>query len=338
MILIVLIFFFLLFISIILAVSIGSVKIEFSTVLAILLNQVGLPVNEIWTKSEQVIIMQLRLPRVLMAIIIGAMLAVAGVAAQGLFRNPIVDPYIIGISSAAGSGAALTVVLGLASLLGLMTIPLMSFLFALVAVLIIYKLSQTRYQLSMTVLLLSGIAISFFFSAFTSFILFFSEEHVHYILSYLMGRLWGTTWIDLYIVFLVMVPGILLLFFYGRDLNLMVFGDDAAQSVGVNIEQSKKVILILISLLTSTAVAFCGSIGFIGLIIPHLMRLLVGSDNRKLIPYSAVGGSLLLLWADVFARTLVPPLEIPVGILTSLLGGPFFIYLVIQKKKSGELL
>ena len=338
MILILLIFCFLLFVSIILAISISSVKIEFNTVLAILLNQLGFPVDEIWTKGEQTIIMQLRLPRVLMAVSVGAMLAVAGVGAQGLFRNPVVDPYIIGISSAAGFGAALSVVLGIASLLGLMTIPLMSFLFALFAVLIIYKLSQTRYQLSMTVLLLSGIAISFFFSAFTSFILFFSEEHVHYVLSYLMGRLWGSTWMDLYIVFLVMVPGIILLFFYGRDLNVMVFGDDVAQSMGVNVEQSKKIILILITLLTSTAVAFCGSIGFIGLIIPHLMRLLIGSDNRKLIPFSAVGGSLLLLWADVFARSVVPPLDIPVGILTSLLGGPFFIYLVIQKKKSGELL
>lgn len=273
-----------------------------------------------------------------MAIFTGGMLAVAGVAAQGLFRNPIVDPYIIGISSAAGCGAALSVVLGIASLLGLMTIPLMSFLFALLAVLVIYKLSQTRYHLSMTVLLLCGIAISFFFAALTSFILFFSEEHVHYILSYLMGRLWGSTWMDLYIVFLVMVPGIILLFFYGRDLNIMVFGDATAQSMGVNIEQSKRVILILMTLLTSTAVAFCGCIAFIGLIIPHFMRLLVGSDNRKLIPFSAIGGSLLLLWADACARSLLPPLEIPVGILISLLGGPFFVYLVIHKKRSGELL
>ena len=313
-------------------------KIEFNTVLAILLGQTGFPVPEIWTEAELIIIMKLRLPRVLMAVFVGGMLAVAGVAAQGLFRNPIVDPYLIGISSAAGCGAALCVVLGIASLLGLMTIPLMSFLFALFAVFVIYKLSQTRYQLSMTILLLCGIAISFFFAAFTSFILFFSEEHVHYILSYLMGRLWGTTWVDVYIVFLVMVLGIMLLFFYGRDLNVMVFGDAAAQSMGVNVEQSKRVILILMTLLTSTAVAFCGSIAFIGLIIPHFMRLLVGSDNRKLIPFSAIGGSLLLLWADVSARSLIPPLEIPVGILTSLLGGPFFVYLVIHKKKSGELL
>ena len=329
---------FLLFFSIIIAVSIGSVKIEFSTVLSILLDQLGFPVDEIWTEGELVIIMQLRLPRVLIAIFVGAMLAVAGVAAQGLFRNPIVDPYIIGISSAAGFGAALTVVLGIASLIGLITIPLISFLFALFAVYIIYRLSQIKYQLSITVLLLTGIAISFFFTAFTSFILFFSEEHVHYVLSYIMGRLWGTTWVELYIIVLIMVPGIILLFFYGRDLNVMVFGDDAAQSMGINVEQSKKVILILMTLLTSTAVAFCGSIGFIGLIIPHFMRLLVGSDNRKLIPFSAVGGSLLLVWADACARSLIPPLEIPVGILTSLLGGPFFVYLIIQKKKSGELL
>ncbi len=330
--------FFFLFLSIIIALSIGSVQIEFFKIIAIILDQIGFPIDEIWSSGEQVIILELRLPRVLMSVVVGAMLAVAGVAAQGLFRNPIVDPYIIGIASAAGCGVSLCVVLGFASLLGLFTIPLVSFLFAMLAIIIIYKLSQTRYRMSMTVLLLAGIAFSFFFSAFTSFILYFSEEKVHYILSYLMGSFWGTSWVDLYIVFIVMVPGTIILYFYGRDLNIMVFGDDNAQSIGVNVEQSKRIILIIMTLLTSTAVAFCGSIGFVGLIIPHFMRLLVGSDNRKLIPYSAVGGGLLLLWADVLARNLISPLEIPVGIFTALLGGPFFVYLIVQKKKSGELM
>lgn len=333
----IIIFFFLIF-SIVIAVIIGSVKIEISVAWAIFLNHLGFEVPEIWTPGEQIIILFLRLPRVLMAVVVGAMLGVAGVAAQGLFRNPIVDPYIIGISSAAGFGAALTVVLGLSIFLSFLTIPLVSFLFALMSVGFIYSLSRSRFRMSMTVLLLAGIAISFFFSAFTSFILYFAEDKVHFILSYLMGSFWGASWVDLYIELLVMIPGTIILFFYGRDLNVMVFGDEAAQSIGVNVEQSKKVILILMTLLTSTSVAFCGCIGFVGLIIPHCMRFLVGSDNRKLIPLSAVSGGLLLLWADVLARTLLSPLEIPVGIFTSLMGGPFFLYLVVQKKKSGELL
>lgn len=303
----------------------------------IFLNQMGFPVPVIWNKAELIIIMEIRLPRVLMAVVVGAMLAVSGVAAQGLFRNPVVDPYIIGISSSAGFGAALTVVLGISSLLSLMTIPLISFSFALLTVFIIYKLSQTKFKLSMTALLLCGIAFSYFFSAFTSFILYFSEEHIHFILSYLMGSLGGTTWMDFFIVLSVMIGGVILLFFYGSDLNVMVFGDEVSQTIGVNIERSKKVILILMTLLTSVTVSFCGSIGFIGLLIPHFIRLLVGSDNRKVIPFSAIGGSILLLWADVFARTIASPLEIPVGILISLIGGSFFVYLIIQKKKSGEL-
>ncbi len=188
----------------------------------------------------------------------------------------------------------------------------------------------------MTAILLSGIAISYFFSVLTSLFLYFSEEKAHFILSYLMGSFWGATWIDLLILFEVMVFGVAILLFYGRDLNIMAFGDDDAQSMGVNVEQSKKILLILMTLLTSTAVAFCGSIAFVGLIIPHSMRFLVGSDNRKLIPLSAVAGGILLVWADILARTLIPPLEIPVGVFTALMGGPFFIYLVVKKKRTGE--
>ncbi len=331
-----LIFFFLIF-SIFIAIIIGSVLIDFSASIGILLNELGFNIPQTWTDGERAIILYLRLPRVLMALCVGAMLGVAGVAAQGLFRNPIVDPYIIGISSAAGFGSALTIVFGLSAILSLFTMPLISFAFAIASVLIIYKLSQSTFKLSMLVLLLAGIAMSFFFSAFTSFILYFAEDKVHYVLTYLMGSFWGTSWSELLVVFCVMVPCIIALYFYGRDLNSMVFGDDSAQSMGVNVEVTKRVVLVLMTVLAAVPVAFCGSIGFVGLIIPNMARLIVGNDNRKLIPVSAVSGGLLLLWADVLARTILIPLEIPVGIFTSLLGGPFFLYLIIQKKKSGEL-
>jgi iron complex transport system permease protein len=325
-----------LFFSIVYAVSIGAVEIKFNVVIAIILDWLGFEVPVIWSEGWQAIILVIRLPRVLMAVVIGAMLGVAGVAAQGLFKNPIADPYIIGISSAAGFGTALMVVLGI-SFFSLLTIPLVAFFFAILSVTIVYKIAQTNYRMSTSALILSGIAVSFFFSALTSVILFFSEDKAHNILSYLMGSLWGVSWIKFYIVLAVMIPCIITFFFYGWDLNLMVFSDETAQSMGVNIEQSKSVTLVLMTLLTATAVAFCGTIGFIGLIIPHTIRLLVGNDNRKLIMFSAFGGGLLLLWADLLARTLISPLEIPVGIFTALMGGPFFLYLIFQKKKSGDL-
>jgi len=321
--------------SIFLSVAMGSVNIGVEKVWGILLSNVGIPIPVTWTEGERAIVLVLRFPRAIAAIVVGGMLGIAGVAAQGLFKNPIAEPYIIGISSAAGFGTAMTLSLGL-YFLGMFTSPIISFTTAILAIGIIYKLSQTRYRLSMSALLLSGIAISFFFSALTSFLLYTSEEQIHYIMYNLMGSFWGVTWTEVYILFSIFVFGIISLFYLGRDLNLMVFGDETAQTTGVNVERSKKWILLIMTVLTSVTVAFCGSIGFVGLIIPHLMRFIVGSNHRALIPATGIAGGILLLWADVLARTLIAPLEIPVGIFTALLGGPFFVYLVLKRKKEGE--
>ncbi len=324
--------------SIIYAISLGSVNINFGKVWGILLRAIGFNIEKTWNSGEENIILFLRLPRVLMAVIVGGMLAVSGVIAQSLFKNPIVDPYIIGISSSAGFGSALSIMLGFSAVFSIFTLPLVSFVFSCSAILIIYNLSKTKYHLSMSALLLSGIAISFFFSAFTSFILYFTEEHAHYILTFLMGSFWGANWQELIMIFIIFIIGFSISLFYGRDLNAMVLGDSTAQSIGINVEQSKRILLVLMTFLTSATVAFCGSIGFIGLMIPHFTRMLIGSDNKRLLIFSAFGGALLLLWADIIARTIIAPIELPVGILTSLLGGPFFVYLIIKKKKSGELL
>ncbi len=321
--------------SLFIGVLIGSVEIAPQQVWGILIHEIGFPIPETWTVGERTIIISLRFPRAIAAAIVGGMLGISGVAAQGLFRNPIAEPYIIGISSAAGFGAALTVGLGL-QFLGVFSIPIISFLFALIAVIIVYRLSQTQFRLSMSSLLLSGIALSFFFSAATSFILYISEDQAHNILSYLMGSFWGVSWIEVYIMVCVLIPCAIALFYYARDLNLIVFGDETAQTTGVNVEKSKKIILFIMTVLASTSVAFCGSIGFVGLIIPHTIRLIVGSNHRRLIPIATIGGGILLVWADILSRTLITPLEIPVGIFTALLGGPFFVYLVIKRKKRGE--
>ncbi|MHA1872390.1 MAG: FecCD family ABC transporter permease [Promethearchaeota archaeon] len=329
------IYFFLL-ISIIAGLSIGSVPISFKNSIAIILNIFGIHINGTWTITEETIVLSLRLPRVAMAVVVGGILAVSGVASQALFKNPIADPYIIGVSSSAGFGSALSLVLGL-NFLYKFTSPFISFLMAMFSIYVVYRLAKTRIGISMTALLLSGIAISFIFSSLISFILYLSVDKSHLILSVLMGHLWGVSWDDFEITLVIMIAPLLIIYVYGRDLNLLTFGDDTAQSMGVNVKKSKIIVLFSMTLLTALAVAFCGSIGFVGLIIPNSMRIIIGNDNRKLVPLSWVAGGILLIWADIFSRTIIAPMQIPVGIFTSFLGGPFFIYLVIKKKKAGKI-
>ncbi len=327
------IIFIVLILSILISVTIGSVQIPLDHSISILLRQIGIPLEKLGTVSEETIILELRLPRVLMATVVGAMLGIAGVASQGLFRNPIADPYVLGISSSAGFGVALVALFEI-SFLGLFTVPVFSFIMSVVTVITIYILSQTKQNVSMSRLLLSGVALSYIFSALISFTLFIAPDKTHLILSILLGKFWGITWNELAITTAVMVPATFVLYIYGLDMNLMLFSNENAQSMGVDVKKTKIIILICMTLLASTAVSFCGAIGFVGLIIPHIVRNIMGSDNRKLIPLSAVAGGILLVWADVLARIIAPPLEIPVGVFTALMGGPFFIYLNIKKKKN----
>ncbi|MHA1744675.1 MAG: FecCD family ABC transporter permease [Promethearchaeota archaeon] len=322
----------LLILSIFFSLTIGSVSIPFSHSLGILLDALGISTSIPFTPTEQIIVLSLRLPRVLMAVLIGAMLSIAGVASQNLFKNPIADPYIIGISSSAGFGAAFATVLGV-SFFGKFTLPFISFFFALGTIFFIYQISKKKDDLNVSTLLLSGIALSYLFSALISLLLFLAENTSHLILSVLMGNFWGIGWDEVYISTLVLLPSGLLLYLYGLDMNLLLMGDDAAKSMGLNVKRSKIVIIFGMTILTATAVAFCGSIGFVGLIVPHITRMIFGSDNGKIIPKSAIIGAILLIWADVMARTLSAPLEIPVSVFTSFMGGPFFIWLVIKQRK-----
>ena len=318
--------------SFLLALAIGSVEISIIKSFSIIFKAIGFPVDPIWTPSEESIILQIRLPRAILAIIIGAMLSIAGVGSQNLFRNPIADPYIIGISSAAGFGAAIVMVLEI-YFLQKFTIPLFSFIFGFLSVVLIYFIAKKRQDVAVYSLLLSGIAISYIFSALISFILFISTNKSHMILNVLLGHLWGVGWEEVIISTLILILCTVGMYFYGFDMNLLLFGDQSAQSMGVNVKKTKTIILICMTLLTATAVAFCGTIGFLGLIVPHITRILFGADNRKLVLFSGILGGILLLWADLIARSIAPPLEIPVGIFTSLMGGPFFIYLIVKNYK-----
>jgi iron complex transport system permease protein len=254
---------------------------------------------------------------------------------QGLFRNPMADPYIIGVSSGASVAAALAIVTGLFSgFLGFSGLMVAAFLGALLVSLLVFAIarSKTRY-VSVLKLILSGIAVGALCSAATSFLMLIGREEMHQIVFWIMGSLTTAQWNQVVVIAPVILAGSAVLFFLTKDLNLLSMSEQRAQQLGVNTERLKNMTIILSSLIVAAAVSVSGIIGFIGLVIPHIMRILVGPDNRVLFPVSALVGGIVLLIADTLARTVMVPREIPVGILTALLGGPFFIYLLTTEQR-----
>ena len=288
------------------------------------------------SSMEEAVIMDVRLPRVLGAAIVGIALAVAGVVLQGLFRNPMADPYLIGISAGASVGASLAIAFGIGlSFFGVLySVPLMAFIFAIGTVFVVYTISKTGEGVPMLTLLLVGIAVNSFLLAITAIIRLFSGEAVHAIMAWMFGSLNLCNWDYVKIALPFVVVGVALIYVFARDLNIMLLGEEQAHHLGVDTERLKKILLASATLMTAAAVSISGIIGFIGLIIPHIARILVGPDHRILIPLSALTGAIVLILCDTAARTVVRPMQLPVGIITSLLGAPFFIYLVRRKKRS----
>jgi|YelNatPaOPRAMG01_1025707.scaffolds.fasta_scaffold94779_2 iron complex transport system permease protein len=288
------------------------------------------------SSTEEVIVLQVRLPRVLAAAIVGIALAVAGVVLQGLLRNPMADPYVIGISSGAGLGASLAIAFGFGlSFFGVLySIPLMAFAFALGTVLLVYVISRTGQGVPMLTLLLVGIAVNSFLLAIISIIRLVSGEAVHAIMAWIFGSLAASNWNYVKMALPFVVIGVAIIYVFARDLNIMLLGEEQARHLGVDAERLKKIMIASATLITAAAVSISGIIGFIGLIIPHISRILVGPDHRILIPSSALGGAIVLILCDTIGRMIVRPAELPVGIITSLLGVPFFIYLIRKKKRS----
>ncbi|MHC1635076.1 MAG: FecCD family ABC transporter permease [Candidatus Methanospirareceae archaeon] len=278
---------------------------------------------------NEIIIFDVRLPRVLLASLVGAALATAGATMQGLFKNPMADPYIIGISSGAAVGAALSLTF-LPSFLLSYTTPFMAFLGAMLATFLVYTIAKVGGKIPIDSLLLTGIAISFFLNAILSFMMYIAGEDLHQIFFWLMGGFWLAHWTEVKIIVLPIFVCFFLIYSFARDLNAMLLGEEAAHSLGVNIENVKKALLILSSFITAAAVCFNGTIGFVGLIIPHITRIIVGPDHRILIPSSAFVGAIFLAWTDTLARLLN---EMPVGIITAFFGVPFFLYLLRKRKK-----
>ncbi|SJZ36093.1 FecCD family ABC transporter permease [Selenihalanaerobacter shriftii] len=325
-----------LFLIIVMATGLGAVNIPFSEVAEVLINKVQFLDNGGQAGVNQTIIFKIRLPRVLLAGLVGLALATSGTVFQALLKNPMADPYIIGISSGASLGAALGMILDLgANFLGLNIIPIFAFVGALITTFIVYNLAKVGQKVSVATLLLAGVAMGSFLSAIVSLLMVFNDENMHQIVYWIMGSLASKGWADVKMVWIYVLVGYIIVHILAKDLNIMLLGEEAAQSLGIEVEKMKRIILIVGALLAGAAVAGSGVIGFIGLIIPHIVRLLVGPDHRILIPSSALVGAIFLILTDTLARTVIAPTEIPVGIITSLLGGPFFIYLLNQKKTTG---
>ena len=311
--------------ALIISLGVGAVYIPPDRVWAVILNVT----KENSDIMDAAIVRDLRLARVLLATLVGAGLATAGAAFQALFRNPLADPYIIGASSGASLGATLAITLGLSwSFAGFSSIPLAAFLGALLAVFVVYGIAGRSGKSSVIGMLLAGAALGTVLSSAVSLLMLISEEGIHEIFSWLMGGFNGRSWNQLWSCGPLLIIGIIFLWLFSRPLDAISCGDDAAQTIGLSLLKTRGVIVAAASLVTAAAVAASGIIGFVGLISPHIARIVFGATHKRLIPASALIGAILTLFADDLARTLMAPVEIPVGIVTSLVGGIFFLYLL----------
>ncbi len=320
-----------LIITLIISLGVGAVFIPPDRVFAVLVNpnQSGLD------SSDIAIVRDLRLARVLLVTLVGAGLAAAGAAFQALFRNPLADPYIIGASSGASLGATLAIAFGLTwNFAGFRPIPLAAFLGALLAVFLVYIIAGGNGKATVISLLLAGAAVSTVLSSMVSLLMLTKSESTHEIFAWLMGSFSGRSWPQLWSSGPYLVLGILMLWLVSRPLDALSCGEDTARTIGLSISKARGVIIAAASLVTAAAVASSGVIGFVGLVAPHIARLLFGASHHRLIPASAIIGGLLTLLADDLARTLMAPYELPVGLITSLVGGSFFLYLIRARQRS----
>ena len=277
------------------------------------------------------IFMQLRLPRILLCILAGAGLSVCGAAYQSIFRNPLTDPYVLGVSSGASLGASLAILFGLQSYLW--GIGLSALATGLLTVWLVYRIASIGNRLHTTTLLLTGVCLTFLITALISFIMVLRQDKMDSIIFWTMGSFASASWFDVSVVAPVVAVGIIAVVYFSKDLNLLLAGSETAKSLGVEVEKVKRLLLFFTTLMVSFIVASCGVIGFVGLVVPHCLRLILGPDNRKIVPCSILAGALFVLVCDTLARTVLQPSELPVGSLTALVGAPLFIYLLYKNKK-----
>ena len=325
----------LLLIAAIASVAIGSVYIKPSEILRIIADWLPwVQIDPDWPASFAAIVLEIRLPHMVLVALTGAALSSSGAAYQGLFRNPLSDPYLIGVSSGAGLGAVAAMSIQWpAEMGGYLLIPAAAFVGAVLTVLVVYNLARVGGMVPLTTLILAGVAVGAFTSAITSFLMLRSDEQIYRAVSFLMGGTPMAGWMPVVAALPYMLIGMLLLSLSGHMLNVLQFGEEEARQMGLNVEHAKLFIIITASLTTAAAVAFSGIIGFIGLTVPHIIRMVWGPDYRCLIPLSIIGGAVALLAADVLARILMSPSTLPVGIVTAIGGAPFFLWILRRAKR-----
>ncbi len=324
----------LLLVAIVVSAAHGTAPIPYTDVARLILRGMGFEVGTRLPESQAIIINQVRLPRILVGALAGAALACAGTTLQGIFRNPLADPSIIGVSVGGSLGAVIAITLGLSSS-SLWILPMCAFLGAMGAAVLVYLLSLSHGQSQPATLLLAGVAVNAFLGALISAILLFTNQfpELQAILGWLIGGLRGRGWAHVGAIVVPVVLTTALLLAFARDLNLLLLGEETAQGLGVNVPRTRLVLLALAALATGSAVSIAGPIGFVGLVVPHMLRLIVGPDHRLLMPVSALGGAVFLVTTDTVARLIIQPSELQVGIITNLLGAPFFLYLLYRNRR-----
>lgn len=335
----------LLLVAIVLASGIGALSIPPGKVLSIILHQLGMAGDANFTQQQEAVIMAIRLPRVFFAILIGATLSVCGAAMQGLFRNPLADPGLVGISSGAAMAAVIAIVLsttlfaGLQSQLGLYALSIFTFGGAFITAMAVYRLSQAGGKTIVSIMLLAGIAISALTSSVTGFItLSASDAQLRTITFWTLGSLGGANWTNLLAILPFSLLCIVCLPLMSKSLNAFTLGETSALHLGIRVERLKLKVILLTALGVGACVSVSGVIGFVGLVIPHIVRKLIGPEHKNLFIASALLGALLLLVADLLCRTIIAPVEIPIGIVTAFIGAPFFLYLLLKERNKAFML
>lgn len=315
-----------LLVAIWLGVSVGSVKV---------------PISTLWDRGADEIatniVWKIRMPRVVLAGLVGASLAIAGAAFQALLKNPLADPYTLGVSSGASVGAVATLFFGISvPFLGIFTLPIFSMIGALVTMLLVISFAKlVDRAMKMETIILTGIIFSSFLGSIISLMIALTGEELRQIISWLLGSVSMRGWSFVRMALPFIVIGSFLLWLNRRELNAMLFGEERAMHLGVNVKRRKMIILIGGSMLTGTAVAVSGTIGFVGLVVPHMTRLLFGSDNRHVLPLSFINGAALLIVCDLVSRTIISPTELPIGVITAFIGAPVFAFIFFKQRKKG---
>lgn len=327
--------------TVMVATGMGPVSVSPETTARILLSKIpgiGRSIVPNWKPVEQNIVLVLRLPRVCLGLVVGASLAICGVTMQALVRNNLADPFILGVSSGAAAFATLGMLFGVFSFLGTYSLSISAFIGAAITIIFVYVLSRVRGRINITQLLLSGVAVSMIMDGLTSVIKLGAPNALglHNAEFWMSGSLASAKWAYLKLPLIVLILCMAFLLLNYRGLNLLLLGDDNAGALGINVRLLQKELILVASLMAGVTIAVSGTIGFVGLMVPHFTRLLVGGDHRKVLPIAALLGGILVVWVDVAARLIIAPEELPVGILTAIIGGPIFIVLLKRSNKENK--